>query len=119
MSLRGAVIDNDGYVSIDDIYVGYMNSNSNTNSLLCHTYAKRCCRPWSNVPGRGEWFLSNGSVVLAYTPVGGYRRNRGAGVVRLYRDLFSGPAERGRFQCKIPDARNVNLTLYANICKST
>lgn len=62
--------------------------------------------------------MSNGSVVLSDAPVGGYLRNRGVGVVRLYRELFSGPDERGRFQCKIPDAMNVNLTLYANICES-
>lgn len=118
MSIRGAIIDNDGYVSIEDIYVGYKGSNNNKNSLLCHTYAKGCCRPLSNkVPGRGQWLLNNGSVVLSSAPVGGYLRNRDVGVVRLYRDLFSGPAERGRFRCEIPDAMNVTLTLYANICE--
>ena len=109
-------MDNDGYVNIEDIYIGYRGSNSNTNSLLCHTNAKGCCRSLSNnVPGRGQWFLSNESIVLWNAQVGGYLRNRGAGVVRLYRELFSGPAERGRFHCEIPDAVNVNLTLYANI----
>lgn len=114
LSLRGAVVVSDGYVDIDDIYVGTKGSNDNSNSLLCHTDAADCCR---FLEGRGGWFLNDGSTVHSTHPVGGYRRNRGPGVVRLYRDNGS-HADRGRFYCEIPNAMDINQTLYANIRKS-
>ena len=126
LSLRGAAIDNDGFVDVDDIHVGRQNSNSDSNSLLCHTNNRNCCTRDSSVnirisvstieSRRGRWFLSNGSVISTDPPVGGYRRNRSIGVVLLYRDL-STRTERGRLRCEIPDALNVTRTLYVNICE--
>lgn len=31
--------------------------------------------------------------------------------------VYVGPPERGQFYCKIPDANDVNQTVYVNICK--
>ena len=110
--MRGAIIATDGYVDIDDV------SSDESGPLLCHTRAIGCCS-LSDGQQAGDWFLPNGSRMNNSARMGGYRRNRGTGVVRLYRDsrTSSASALRGRFRCEIPDANNISQALYINICK--
>ena len=116
LSLRGARIDDDGYVNIEDIHVGAQGSNDNSNSLLCHTDASDCCSGMSGPSS--EWFLPDGTTVISGTTLQGYQRNRNAGVVRLYR-LSAPPTARGRFRCEIEDSTGTQQTLYANIRESS
>ena len=117
LSLRGARINNDGYLDIKDIHIGAQGSNDNSNSLLCHTDASGCC---STSGPSSDWFLPDGTLVMSGTSLQGYQRNRNTGVVRLYRTSNISPSQttRGRFRCEIEDSTGAQQTLYANICTS-
>ena len=106
MSLRGTLIDNDGFVNASDIGVGY-------DALLCLTNVTNCC---SGSNRMGEWHFPNGTVVGSFSDNGGspnndfFSRNRDQSVVRLNR--YSNPSERGRFRCEL-----LGDTIYVNICE--
>ena len=109
LTLNGAVIANDSYVNIGEVGVGHA-------ALLCHTDQSGCC--FSNQ--KGHWYFPNGTTVESLTNninagrhTNIFIRNRGTGVVRLNR--FQSPLERGRFYCVVPDAKNMDQTLYVNI----
>ena len=100
-------------------------SNNNSNgALLCITDLEDCCAAPRTV--RGDWYYPDGSRIE--DSGNGFLVNRGPnevidgeqfyGSVRLFR-RFSGPPERGRFRCELPNAANpfVNQTLYVNICE--
>ena len=117
LSLRGASIDNDGYVNIEDVYVGARGTNDDNNSLLCHTDNMNCC----SSPVFNEWYLPDGTMIIPAPQRGGYHRNRNSDtdhVVRLYRaqGLSLPSAVRGRFRCEIDDSTGARQTLFANIC---
>ena len=107
MSLRGAPVDNDGFVDYDDI-------GSDNDALFCLTNNTNCCGPGD--PGQmitGEWYFPNGvDTVGSISSQAGrphfYFRNRGPSVVRLNRN--NDPTERGRFRCEL-----LGSNIYANI----
>ena len=105
--LNGTIITSNGFVNADDIGERY-------SALLCQTNKTDCCR----YNQRGEWYFPNGSrVELArfYPQYDLYYRNRGDQVVRLNRR--GNPSERGRFFCILPDANDIDQTVFVNIGK--
>ena len=109
LSLRGVAIANNSYVDVDDIGEG------DNAGLLCHTNKTNCC---GQRPNRaGEWYFPNEDMkveILALSPANNFfYRNRGQRVVRLNRR--GSPSERGLFRCEVPNANNVNQTIYVNI----
>ena len=118
VSINKTAIANDGYVnSYDMIQNGF--------PLICHTNKMNCCRD----DQLGDWYYPNGITVDSYTVNAGKRipeffaRSRSQSRVNLAAigthglRTFLGPSERGRFYCKVPDANDVNQTIYGNICK--
>ena len=90
--------------------------------LLCNTDRSDCCGR-SDHPAmavQGHWYRPNMTKVMGfgieYTvhPTRDFFfRDRGSGVIRLNR--YGNPTDRGRFRCEIPNASDVNVTLYVNI----
>lgn len=89
--------------------------------LLCHTNKMDCCASGQVTGGGtlGHWFFPNGTLVDSRSSnVDAGRsdfffRNRFQSVVRLLR--VGHPLETGFFRCEVPDARNVNQSLYVNV----
>ena len=66
----------------------------------------------------GEWYFPNMKIVESIgekdpNSMSFFSRNRGNRVVRLRRNRS--PTERGLFYCLVPNANNVNQTIYVNI----
>ena len=98
-----------GFVNVNDIDEDY-------SALLCQTNKTDCCHI---IPNRaGEWYFSNGSLVGRNHYPQQYDlfyRSRGHQVVYLNR--HGNPSERGRFYCVLPDANNIDQTVFVNIGK--
>ena len=121
MSFRGAAVPNNSYVDASDIGEGDLGGVSDAVGLLCLTNKIDCCAAGQVDGGEtlGEWYFPNGTIVRnkrAYSNAGSldfFYRNRFQSVVRL---LQVGHAtERGLFYCEIPNANNMNHTLYVNL----
>lgn len=119
LSISGTtIIANDSYMNFYDMI-------QNDLVLICHTNKIDCCR--NNT--LGDWFYPNGTIVESYTDYKSrnisefFARSRTQSIVRLATgdtpglQVYVGPPERGQFYCKVPDANNVNQTVYVNICK--
>ena len=110
LTLKGAPIANHSFVDVDDIGEG-------DAALLCHTNKTDCCMGHRN--RAGEWYFScNQDMkvgILGNPPLASslFYRNRGLSVVRLNR--HGNPSQRGCFRCEVPDANNVNQTIFVNI----
>ena len=117
LELLGVTLPNSSFVDFDDIpeYSDIVNPSDDNGrqTLFCRTGLTPCCNP----PQVGEWYYPDGSLLVFDAGGTTFRRNRGTGVVRLWRR--SNPTERGRFRCEIPNAANpnVNQTLYVHICE--
>ena len=117
LELLGVTLPNNSFVDFDDIpeYSDGLNPNDYNyrQTMFCRTNLAPCCNP----PPVGEWYYPNGSALEFDAGGTTFRRNRGTGVIRLYRR--SSPTERGRFRCEIPNAAdpNINQTLYVHICE--
>lgn len=122
LSLRGTPLGNNSYVDVNDIGEGGIGGASDAEGLLCFTNKQDCCAV-SQVGGDtlGQWFFPNGSMVESRSNniAGGHTeyffRNRFQSVVRLLR--VGQPDERGLFRCEVPNAFNINQTLYVNVGK--
>ena len=115
-------IPNDGFVDSNDIIHHGL-------SLVCHTNKTTCCH--SNVTEEkqqlGDWYYPNKTAVQSFSvsrrrgiPVF-FARSRSQSKVTLYvyrNKTYLDPPERGRFYCTIPDASDVEQTLYVNIGKN-
>ena len=119
MSINKTAIANDGYVSSYDMI-------QNGLPLICHTNKMNCCRD----DQLGDWYYPNGTTVDSYTVNAElkhipefFSRSRSQSTVSLATGgtyglrTFLGPPERGRFYCKVPDANDINKTVYGNICE--
>ena len=121
LSISGTtIIANNSYMNFYDMI-------QNDLDLICHTNKANCCR--DNM--LGDWFYPNGTIVESYTVYKSRNiseffsrfRNRTQSSVSLTTgdilglQVYVGPPERGHFYCKIPDANDVNQTIYVNICK--
>ena len=107
------IVPNNGFV---------LASSIGGDGILCNTDRNDCCRASDNPNGsaQGHWYRPNGTEVGGYNieytnnPRGEFfARNRGSGIVRLYRT--GNPSERGRFYCEIPNASGDTETRYVNI----
>lgn len=108
-------------MDVNEIGAGGPGGASDMEGLLCHTDKIDCCAS-GQVPGEGtlgHWYFPNGTVVdsrSSNTDAGRadfFFRNRFQSVVRLLR--VGNPLETGLFRCEVPDASNVNQTLYVNV----
>ena len=110
LSLNGDIIPNHGYAVISDI-----GSTDNT-ALICHT--NRPPTLGSNVGNfhsGGEWIAPDQTRVL--NDVSGFARNRGPGVLRLYR-VFTGTPAEGIYHCVIEDDTFTVQTVYVALYNS-
>ena len=99
---------NNSIVILEDIGEGY-------DTLLCITNLTACCRlPYTGVNGSviGNWFFPNGTRVPSGGSQSDFYRTRGQMVVRMHRRR--GGVE-GIYRCEIPDAMNVNQTIYIGV----
>ena len=78
---------------------------TDTDSLLCVT---------NGVASEGHWFAPDGTTV-SFTDVPGVRRNRGAMVVRLFRNTDTRPPAEGIYHCMVQNATHVFQTVYVGL----
>ena len=90
-------------VILEDIGVG-------DDALLCITTLTACCN--DNSSALGNWFFPNGTKVPSSDEEWDFHRTRGQSVVLLHRRR--GGVE-GIYRCEIPDAMNVNQTIYIGV----
>ena len=103
--LRGTPYQNNSIVTLEDIGEG-------DDALLCITTLTACCRPPDVWPALGNWFFPNGTRVPSSGYQWDFHRTRGQMVVSLHRRR--GGVE-GIYRCEIPDAVNVNQTIYIGV----
>ena len=117
LMLSGATIPNDSIVDLDDMTARGNDPPSDTTLngvLLCLTDLQDCCDTPPNV--RGDWYFPDDSRVESSDTE--FQVNRGASVVRLWRRYSTIPEMGiGHFRCRIPNAANSNINIYANICE--
>ena len=91
------------------------NIGEDDDALLCITNQTACCRaPYTGDMGfaLGNWYFPNGSRVPSSGNQWDFHRTRGHMVVRLNRRRGG---EEGIYHCEIPDAMNVNQTIYIGV----
>ena len=118
VDLNGVTLPSDSLVNFDDIpNVSTPESAQDVNVLNCRTDLEACCNMGlQNLPAPvGEWYYPNGTALVFDASGATFRRNRLLMEVRLWRR--DTPLERGRFRCELPNAQNVNQTVYVNICE--
>ena len=105
--LRGTPYQNNSIVTLEDIGEG-------DDALLCITTLTACCRlPYTDMGAAlGNWFFPNGTRVPSLGNQWDIYRTRGQSVVRLHRRRGG---EEGIYRCEIPDAMNVNQTIYIGV----
>ena len=85
------------------------------DALLCITNQTACCQPpytGEMGPTLGNWFFPNRTRVPCAGLGSDIYRTRGQMVVYLHR---VGGGEEGMYRCEIPDAMNVNQTIYIGV----
>ena len=84
--------------------------------LNCRTDLINCCNvDQTGSVSVGKRYHPNGTALLFDAGGATFRRNRRQSTIRLWhRD---NPTERGRFHCELPNAFQVNQTVYVNICE--
>ena len=84
-------------------------------ALLCHTNKTNCCKSSLGQIQAGEWYYPNGTRVGIKNIKGiEFYRDRHTRVVRLHHRQGTFVL-RGRFSCEVPDANDVNQTVFVNI----
>ena len=110
LSLNDDIIPNHGYVVMSDI-----GSTDNT-ALICHTNRPATLRNYAgDHTSGGEWFAPDQTVVFS-TDVPGLRKNRGPGMLRLFR--VTGTPTEGIYNCIIEDATYTEQTIFVGIYNS-
>ena len=96
-------------MSLEDIGEG-------DGALLCITNLTACCRPpYTDGEMRsvvGNWFFPNGTKVPSSGSQSDFHRTRGQMVVQMHHRRGG---EDGIYRCEIPDAENVNQTIYIGV----
>ena len=112
---------NNSVIDINLVGEGFEGSQiTDGGALECHTDDSTCCRGIDNpdLPGRGEWYYPNGTVI---PPPGGgtFYRTRGHMVIRLNRVEETDTLEqKGEYHCEIPGAGGVTITRYVTLSRS-
>ena len=122
VTIMGANVENDGYVSIDLL-------NPDDVTLECITNLTNCCNNRTTMTGPvGDWYFPDGSTVMSKKDIiisdsPYFVRNRGISKLRLFiernitaNSSTTSPPERGRFRCEVPNSEGKNQTYYINIC---
>ena len=108
-SLRNTTYQNNSNVILEDIGEG-------DDALLCITNQTACCRHTDVVSGNwsvfGDWYFPNGTRVPSSGAQWDFHRTRGEMKVLLHRRRGG---EEGIYRCEIPDAMNVNQTIYIGV----
>ena len=104
-SLRGTTYQNNSLVTLENI-------GESDDALNCMTDQPACCRPPYISKATGNWYFPNGTRVLSSGTQWDYHRTRGQSVVRLHRKRGGVP---GIYSCVVPDATNVNQTIYIGV----
>ena len=105
--LRGTPYQNNSIVTLEDIGEG------DDDALLCKTNQTACCQ--SSDTGShalGHWYFPNGTKVPGSSDQWDFSRTRGQMVVLLHRRRGG---EEGIYRCEIPDAMNINQTIYIGV----
>ena len=86
----------------------------NDEALICQTNRRPCCQG----PNRtGEWYYPNGSNLTIEGSGKDFYRNRGNdGEVRLNR-RNNALYPTGIYRCEVPDARNIDRTVYVSLLR--
>ena len=108
LSLNNNYIPNHGYVVISDI------GTSDDDALLCNTNYIPSGSPYSG----GNWYAPDGSRVFYAGGVPGFRRNRGPGVVRLFRRTDTGTPAEGIYNCTVQNASTEYQSIYVGLYNS-
>ena len=83
--------------------------------ILSQVNLTACCRASDTcevVAGLGNWYLPNGSRVPSERNQWAFYRTRGRMVVGMH---HRGGGEKGIYRCVIPDAMDVNQTIYIGV----
>ena len=105
-SLRNTIYHNNSIVILENIDEG-------DDALLCKTNQTACCRPpYTDEIGVGNWFFPIGTRVPSSGAQLDFYRTRGQMVVALHRRR---DGVEGIYRCEIPDAMNVNQTIYIGV----
>ena len=111
--LNSTTYPNNSIVILEDIGEG-------VDALHCVTDQTACCRPpFTDSIGPatlGNWWFPNGTRVPTSGNHWYFHRTRGQSVVRLQR--WRG-GEEGIYSCMIPDAMNVDQTIYIGVYSRT
>ena len=90
------------------------------NALRCVTDQTACCRPpYTDSIGQqalGNWWFPNGTRVPASGMRWDFHRTRGQSVILLHRRR---DGKEGIYHCTIPDAMNVDQTIYIGVYSTT
>ena len=104
---------NKSVVSLDDIGEG-------ADALLCLTNSLSCCEERGDGMTGGMWYFPDSSPVPLGNQTSGHDMyiTRGPGVVRLHR-RGSSTMPVGILHCEIPDAREMNQSIYIGVYPDT
>ena len=112
-SFNGTTYQNNSIVTLGDIGEG-------DNAFVCLTDQTACCRPpYTDSTGRsaiGNWFFPNGTRVPSSGNKWDFHITRGQSVVRLQRRRGG---KEGIYHCVVPDAMNVDQTIYIGVYSRT
>ena len=126
VSILGANVTNNSYVALDDLI-----ATNETTGLHCNTNKMGCCRGSDASMRCGNWYFPNNSRVLFIAQISdvgaAFVRNRDdRGIVRMFcsirgsscsmQSVSTASLLRGRYRCEVPNASNINITSYVNIC---
>ena len=106
--LQGIPYMNNSNVTLEDIGEGH-------DTLLCITNLTACCSSaytGGMGTGLGNWFFPNGTRLPSVGSQWDFYTTRGQMVVQMHRRR--GGVE-GIYRCEIPDAMNVNQTIYIGV----
>ena len=85
-------------------------------ALLCHTnHPADTSGGTDGMHSGGQWFRPDQTEVLLDSFSVGFRRNRGAMVIRLYRNTATGPPVDGIYRCEIMDDTDTLQTVYVGL----
>ena len=105
-TLNGTTYQNNSLVTLENI------GDSYDDALHCMTDLPACCRPPYISNTTGNWYFPNGTRVLSSGVQSDYYRTRGQSVVLLHRKRGG---VIGIYSCVVPDATNVNQTIYIGV----
>ena len=119
LELKGVTLPNNSFLDFNDIAnvpdIGGGAAAYDDEVLSCRTDLINCCNAAQAGVSVGEWYYPDGTALPFDADGATFRRSRIQSNVRLWRR--DNPTERGHFHCELPNAFQVNQTVYVNICE--